>query len=315
VDENLLIKFIAGNASIEEQKQVITWIEMSDENKRSFAQLKNITVAADILSEDYNIKQIKKNALTKRFYSWSIHAAAILAIAFTCFFFGKNNEKNIWITNAKDQITEICVPIGESVSLSLPDGSSVKLNSGSVFRYSKLYGYKERDVYLKGEGYFNVRKGDKRFIVNTSFINVEVFGTEFNVSAYEEDRLVSASLYSGKVQVNNLSNNDKVILNPNSSYTFDKVTERSNVKTFSKKHNWTDNYFVANSDAIEFFVKKIERKYKVHIIVNPKLIGKCIYTGTFKGESLEDILHNMALASPIQYKIKENNTVTIEPKH
>lgn len=315
MDETLLIKFIAGDASLEEQKLVISWIEMSDENKKSFAQLKNITVAADILSEDYNRKQTKKKAYIKRLYSWSIRAAAIVVIAFICFYFGKNNEKKIWISNSREQFTEICVPIGESVSLLLPDGSSVKLNSGSVFRYSKLYGYKERDVYLKGEGYFNVKKGDKKFIVMTSLINVEVFGTEFNVSAYEEDRLVSASLYTGKVLVNNLSNNDKVLLTPNSSYTFDRVTEKSNVKPFNKKHNWTDNYFVANSDAIEFFVKKIERKYKVHIIINPKLIGKCIYTGTFKGESLEDILHNMALASPIKYKINENNTVTIEPKH
>ena len=313
MDENLLMKFISGDASADEQREVIAWIEANEDNKKTFAQLKNLSVAAELLSSEYQYNISRHKTFTRQVYSWSIRVAAIIIVAFSFFYFGKKDEKNIWVKNSKEHFTEVIVPLGESVNLSLPDGSGVRLNSGSTLRYSGLYGYKKRVVYLNGEGYFTVKKGDKKFIVKTSYLNIEVFGTVFNISAYEEDRLISASLYSGKVRVNNFSNLEDIILKPNTCYVFDKITEKSDIKSINKKYNWTDNYFVADSDDIDFFVKKIERKYKVKIIVNPVLIGKCIYTGTFRGESLKDILDNMALASPIKYEIKHHDTVIIDP--
>jgi ferric-dicitrate binding protein FerR (iron transport regulator) len=313
MDEILIIKFIAGQATPEEQLKVIEWIESSEENKKHFSQLKNLTVASDILSEDYRKKELQRRQTVKKFYIWSFRVASIIIIALSFFYFGRTNEHKAWIETSKQQNTEIKVPLGESVSISLPDGSTVDLNSGSKFRYSGLYGVDSREVYLDGEGYFSVKKGDKKFIVKTAILNVEVFGTVFNVSAYKEDRQVSTSLYSGKVEVRNFSKSESIVLKPNSRYTFDKITEKSDVRSITKKQNWTESYFVAERDDIDSFVKKIERKYKVKIIVDPRLSGKCLYTGTFRGESLEDILNNMAMASPIKYEIKYDNTVVIEP--
>jgi ferric-dicitrate binding protein FerR (iron transport regulator) len=313
MDENLILKFIDGGATPEEQQEVIAWIKSDEKNKKVFAQLKNLSVASAILSEDYNSRILQRKRVSRRIYSWSFRAAAILVIALSFFYFGKNKEHRTWLETSGQQNTEVTVPLGESVSLSLPDGSTVRLNSGSTFRYSGIYGVDTREVYLEGEGYFNVKKGEKKFIVKTAILNVEVFGTIFNVSAYKEDRQVTAALYSGKVEVRNFSKSESVILKPNSCYTFDKITEKSDIRNMSKKQNWTENYFVAESDDIDSFVKKIERKYKVRIIVNPKLSGKCIYTGTFRGESLEDILNNMSLASPIKYEIRDDKTVIINP--
>lgn len=313
MDELLIMKFIAGQATPDEQKKIIAWIEISEENKKRFAQLKNLTVASDILSEEYTKTRLIRRQAVKRFYTWSFRVASIIVIALSFFYFGKRDEHKTWMETSKNQNTEIKVPLGESATISLPDGSTVDLNSGSTFRYSGLYGVDSREVYLDGEGYFSVKKGEKKFIVKTAILNVEVFGTVFNVSAYKEDRQVSTSLYSGKVEVRNFSKSESIVLKPNSCYTFDKITEKSDVRCITKKQNWTESYFVADSDDIDSFVKKIERKYKVKIIVNPKLSGKCIYTGTFRGESLEDILNNMAMASPIKYEIKYDNTVVIEP--
>ncbi len=313
MDEILIMKFIAGQATPEEQLKVIEWIESSEENKKHFSQLKNLTVASDILSEDYRKKELLRRQTVKKFYIWSFRVASIIIIALSFFYFGQTNEHKAWIETSKQQNTEIKVPLGESVSISLPDGSTVDLNSGSTFRYSGLYGVNSREVYLDGEGYFSVKKGEKKFIVKTAILNVEVFGTVFNVSAYKEDRQVSTSLYSGKVEVRNFSKSESIVLKPNSRYTFDKITEKSDVRSITKKQNWTESYFVAERDDIDSFVKKIERKYKVKIIVDPRLSGKCLYTGTFRGESLEDILNNMAMASPIKYEIKYDNTVVIEP--
>ncbi len=314
MEEDLLLKFIEGKVSLKEQREIVEWIEQNEENKKIFAQLKNLSVASEILSEEQREHDSIQRQRVRKIYSWSLRIASILIIAFSCFYFGKKHEHTNWIETSELKNSVISVPLGESVCLTLPDGSTVNLNSGSILRYTGLYGINAREVYLDGEGYFKIKKGEKKFIVKTDIINVEVVGTEFNLSAYKEDRQVSTSLYSGKVEIKNLAKSEDIILEPNYCYTFDKITKRTIVKNITRKQTWTENYFVAESDDIISFVKKIERKYKVKIIVSPELAEKCIYTGTFKGESLIDILNNMSLASPITYEIKNDSTVIINPR-
>jgi len=314
MDEKLLIKFISGQANLKEQMDVLAWIEESEANKSNFARLKNLTVAADLVAEDYSKKSTKERSVVRSVIRWSLRAAALLVLGFSVFNYGKHHEKNSWIESSKEQITEISAPMGESVSLTLPDGSTVKLNSGSTLKFSKLFGYKERSVSLNGEGYFVVNKSNKRFIVKTSDLDITVLGTTFNISAYEEDKTISASLYEGHIAVFNQSLSERINLNPNDCYSYNKTSRRSSVKSVNKERDWIENYFIADSDNIEVFARKIERKYKVTILIDSALTGKCVYTGAFKGESLKEILDNMALASPIKYEIKKDNIVRIYPK-
>ncbi|MEN6569545.1 MAG: FecR family protein [Rikenellaceae bacterium] len=314
MEEDLLLKFIEGKASPKEQREIVEWIEQNEENKKIFAQLKNLSVASEILSEEQRERDLIQRQRLRMIYSWSLKIASILIIAFSCFYFGKKHEYTNWIETSELKNSVISVPLGESVCLTLPDGSTVSLNSGSTLKYTGLYGINEREVYLDGEGYFKIKKGEKKFIVKTDIINVEVVGTEFNLSAYNEDRQISTSLFSGKVEIKNLTKSEDIILEPNYCYTFDKITKKTIIKNITRRQTWTENYFVAESDDIISFVKKIERKYKVKIIVSPELTEKCIYTGTFKGESLIDILNNMSLASPISYEIKNDSTVIINPR-
>lgn len=316
MEQAKLIRFISGVSDANEQREVVSWIEQSPKHKRTFAQLKNMNVAVDLLAEEKECAvPIKRASYMQSVLRWSVRVAAVLIIGFSVFYLGRQNEKDKWIKSSAEQFTEVRVPMGESVSIVLPDGSTVQLNSGSVLRFSKLYGLESRELSLDGEGYFNIQESDKKFIVATSDINVEVLGTVFNLSAYNTDRIVTASLYRGKIKIFNSTLKETVILNPDDSYSFDKVSKKASVKGFNKQHGWIDNYFVANGDDIDVFARKIERKYNVHIIVAPNLIGTCRYTGVFKGESLEEILKNMAIASPITYEIKDKDTVVIHTRN
>lgn len=315
MDEKLLIKFISGKANLDEQSRVFAWIEESEKNKSTFASLKNLTVATNLLAVDYSKKNSKKRLFTKALTRWSIGAAALLILSFSVFNYGKHNEKKSWIESSKDQITKITAPMGECVCLTLPDGTAVKLNSGSYLEFSKLFGYKDRTVIINGEGYFEVNKNDKNFIVKTSDLDVIVLGTTFNICAYKDDNFISVSLFEGQVKISNQSIQEQINLNPNDTYTFNKGSKKSQVKSANRERDWIDNYFSADCDNIETFAKKIERKYKVKIIISPELIGQCVYTGSFRGETLKEILENMSLASPIKYQIKKDNTVIISPKN
>ena len=117
------------------------------------------------------------------------------------------------------------VPLGSQTKVILPDSSVVCLNSGSVLKYDPAFlRKKSREVYLIGEGYFEVQKNpEKPFIVHADDINVKVLGTVFNVRSYPEDSEIEVSLIKGKVNVFSASETrDNVILASDEQLTYDK---------------------------------------------------------------------------------------------
>lgn len=92
---------------------------------------------------------------------------------------------------------------GETYQILLPDGSKVWLNSASSLSFDSNIGRENyRNVKLKGEGYFEIAKSPKPFIVETESQKVEVLGTHFNIDAYgEKHGLIKTTLAEGKVKV------------------------------------------------------------------------------------------------------------------
>lgn len=83
----------------------------------------------------------------------------------------------------------ITAPRGEMASVTLPDGSTVELNSGSEIQYSRLFAYTNRTVDLEGEAFFSVQQGEHPFVVNANKSAVKVTGTAFNVRSWSEELL------------------------------------------------------------------------------------------------------------------------------
>lgn len=88
-----------------------------------------------------------------------------------------------------------------TTSVMLPDSTVVHLNAESSLRYPTFFAGEARRVELTGEAYFNVsRHPEKRFIVSTPCrSSIEVYGTRFNVEAYEEQDRISTTLVEGSV--------------------------------------------------------------------------------------------------------------------
>lgn len=113
------------------------------------------------------------------------------------------------------------VPRGGEYSLVLSDGTVVYLNAMSSLRYPVNFGKGVREVELTGEGYFQVRKDTARpFIVRTGEIKVQVLGTEFNVSAYEDETVVETTLVKGSVRVMNELEQESVVIKPSQQAVF-----------------------------------------------------------------------------------------------
>lgn len=310
-----VIKFIERKASLEEQKEVLAWIESSEENRKEFARLKNLSVAIDIAA----IGRGRRRIGIRRIAMWTMRAAAVLVAAVSVFLLGEAVQDRKWREKAAGQFTQITAPYGEVLHFNLPDGSKVILNSGSTLKFSQLFNERSRDVYLSGEGYFEVEKGQKNFNVvypmESPIFKLSVLGTTFNISSYEENRNVVTTLYEGSIQIEDLNTRESVELAPNNQHIYEKNTGISKIEPFDESYRWTDKYVEAEGEDISTFSKRLEKIFNVNIIIDDALIGNCSYTGVLPGGSLQQILENMTYVSPIKYSIKDSGkTIIIEGK-
>lgn len=96
----------------------------------------------------------------------------------------------------------LSIPKGGTYAVTLPDSSTVWLNSASTLTYPSRFDDRERVVFLEGEAYFEVRQSRGRpFRVVSAGQVVEVLGTEFAISAYADESEVRTTLVKGRVQV------------------------------------------------------------------------------------------------------------------
>ncbi len=109
-------------------------------------------------------------------------------------------------TDGTDQDDEISYSTiktknGTQYNVVLPDGSLVKLSANSSIRFPNRFEDKRR-VEVKGEAYFDVKRdATKKFIVYTDNQFIEVLGTQFNIKAYDDEKVTTTALISGSLLV------------------------------------------------------------------------------------------------------------------
>lgn len=207
---------------------------------------------------------------------------------------------------------------GAMFSMMLSDGSKVWLNAQSVLSYPVDFGDDRRDVFLTGEAYFEVAKDVNRpFFVWIDGVAVEVLGTSFNVSAYEQDSEQRVALLTGSVKVFRSADSlDLVTLSPfqelclnmeNGHYTVQKFTAREVLA-------WKEGLFVFKNDPLDVVLAQLQRWYDVEFILNEDLAGYR-YSGTIsRKESIENLLCILRLTNEIEFVMKPDKKIEVIPK-
>jgi len=142
---------------------------------------------------DVSDHQQKKND-TPRLFLWSAAALFTALLFFAGWYFWQPGIVTI----------ETVTGIGEIKTFALPDNSFVTLNGKSSLSYtSSLKTSPTREVWLNGEAFFEVKnsgtKEPRRFIVHSGDLDVEVFGTSFNVKKL--DSVTDVTLNFGKIKI------------------------------------------------------------------------------------------------------------------
>lgn len=184
-------------------------------------------------------KEINKELFTQpSLYRWSVAAAVLLlviGIASWGWFFSSPNPT---MMNSTTQWLSASATQGETLTLTLPDGSTAILNSGSNLRYPATFARKKREVQLDGEAFFEVTSNPKKpFIVKTEILTTEVLGTSFNIEAFPSQNKARVTLVTGKVRVQ--AGAQQCELHPSQQAVFHKTTQQIQVQTVAT-NDFTD---------------------------------------------------------------------------
>ncbi|MBO9154265.1 FecR family protein [Chitinophaga sp. GCM10012297] len=219
---------------------------------------------------------------------------------------------------------------GTRSHIKLADGTSVWLNSDSELKYPRRFKGGSREVYLKGEAFFDVAKdAEKPFVVHTETMHVNVLGTSFNIRAYPEDSVCEATLITGEVMVELKNSPEKKIrLRPaeklvvpnhgDSAVKYPTGLQPVIMKpTYSLKADsaiietaWVDNRLIFQDETFATLASRMERWYNVSIRFENAAIQQLRFTGIFGKEQLPQALQALQLTEHFNYSITDD-TVTI----
>lgn len=216
------------------------------------------------------------------------------------------------LNQTSGQVVQYVVPDGQKSKVILADGTQVWLNSGSTLSVS-MDNNNRRKVQLSGEAYFDVTKDKKvSFLVETKEYSVKVYGTQFNVRAYNDQIESEIILKEGSISILTKSKEEikmdpgqLFFLNSEKKYTLSEVNPDIYM-------SWKDNVLKINNEKLQDLKVRMEHWYGVKIRVdNYDRFKDLKYTLTIKTESLREMLDLMNYVTPLSYKI-EGESVSLK---
>lgn len=222
---------------------------------------------------------------------------------------GKIAEVNLTTSS----LNRIVVPYGKRSTITLSDGSKVWLNSGTQLDFPTTFTGETREISVNGEIYIEVEE-DKNipFIVNTKNMAIQVYGTSFNVTSYNDDENKSIVLVKGKVGVRTSGHKDEFTLKPNEmiSLSGNEVT-KENVNVYNYI-SWTQDILVFDETPISEILKKVGRYYNVQFDNLPEVTisDKTCSGKLFLSNNLDSVMMSISSISSTKYE-RNNNIINI----
>lgn len=311
MDKEILQRYVEGNVSPKEIIAVVDWLDADENNVREFMALHKLNDIS-LLNQPDNRADNQKKKRTISFRKIGYELAKIAAILIIFWGGTKLFETN---TTEESIVTyqTLYVPAGQRAELILPDSTRVWLNAHSKLIYPVSFGKGNRQVELNGEAYFDVVHNEKQpFIVKTRQMDIQVLGTEFNVTSYSSD--FEVSLLRGCIELSS----------PSLSSTY-KVKEKEHVKLKDNKlivnnitdydyFRWKEGLICFNNESVATIIEKLKLYYDIDIETHNKKFLNSRYSGKFRTkDGIEQVLKVLQIEHKFSYtKNNDLNLITIK---
>lgn len=269
----------------------------------------------DELVDEEDIQRIKRHIhakidkrrfTTKHMLRWMQIAAAIMlpiCLAVMGFMYHENKKY------ASIPMSKIATQLGEQVSVTLPDGTLVALNSLSELRYAAQdFCQANREVDFDGEAHYTVSKDASHpFIIHMAGMEIKVLGTEFNVINRKRESTAVVALINGSVKLTSFANGSTYTMQPNEVVTVNKQTGNMDIKRMENIQEtcaWQQKQMIYHDASFYKVVKDLERQYGIHIVNKAKT--KENFTGTLPTNNLDEAMKILS----VSYELKISKTKT-----
>lgn len=328
-------KYIAENPgkkelveeAVQEYRLLFTALAQADVEEQLDALKKKLTGSDSAPVVDLNPVGQVRPPWYRRFSSIAVAALAVIAIGLYVI-----RKAPRIPTPQHNTVQYICKP-GERKSFQFPDGTQVILNAGSELYLNEQYAKNTREVFLKGEAFFEVQHNAQvPFIVHTASMDVKALGTAFNVKSYNNEGKTEATLVRGLVEVTlKKDNNRKLLLHPDEKVMWKEgkinngagsshavTVSNLEVKPVKKNDNgdvkeiaWVQNNLAFEDEAFEEIAYQLNRWYNVNIQFESNDIKQYHFTATFKQEKIERVLDILKASKKFNYHINEGQNILI----
>lgn len=203
---------------------------------------------------------------------------------------------------------------GERANVTLPDGSTVILNSNSSLSYKpEDFTGGNRSVIFEGEGYFNIAKKEKSsFMVRTSLLDVNVKGTSFNLLSRDKERLASLYLETGNVELLATRSGAKIDMKPGDFVQLDHECMRflsGSKESGVASTAWRRGEYIFINRPLKDVVKSLECNSDTPIGLEDASLETIYFTGTLPAGNLLESLHILELSCGLKINQTGNKII------
>lgn len=323
IEPELLVRFLSGEASTQEQREVTRWIEADEQNRKYFEEFStiwNVSQAAGgfddaYLKEDWSkiqarievasINRSRKTRTRRSLVFQLARMAAVFLFAIGLYFVTQGVYRH-W------SLKEVTMASGvERVTLTLPDGSTVYLNSNSKLTYPEIFDDKAREVTLEGEAFFEVTKNSQKpFLIKTDPVTTEVVGTSFNINSKNNN--VAVTVFTGKVLLyKNKTDAIAMTVGEQGIYSDKGLTKK--VNRDPNLLSWKTNVLIFQNTPLTKVMSDLTEHFGQRIEIAPKMLEGCTLTSRFQDQTLEEILQELSVVFSIQVE-KRGDRITLTGK-
>jgi ferric-dicitrate binding protein FerR (iron transport regulator) len=312
--EHLILRYLTGTLTAEEQRAFASWMDESGENKKMVDDFRTIwettqekAVVTDFHTSEewakfesaFMTKPRKESKVRSLFTEpWLKVAASVLLVCLSSFVIYQ------FLIRSESVVVQTTT---NSTNFLLPDGSNVWLNAESTLSYKKDF-TERRNVTLQGEGFFDVKKdAEHPFTINTGDAEVKVLGTSFNVRAYDREGSTKVLVLTGRVSFETEDGPDKVVLTPGMTGILSNGNEISvDTEVDQNQLAWKNKELIFKRSPLRSVVKTLSEYFKKDIRIRNKDLEDCRFTGSFKNPSLDEVLESLTFALDLKMDNEQN---------
>lgn len=318
--EALMLKYLEQQATPEEQAELATWLNASPDHRQQYEQLKRVwTITAnptaipppDKAKAWQNVatkarlrqaedrpaapRSTKKRAWNRAWLALPVFLASVAVI---------------WLMIGQSpSMIEITAALGQVQTITLSDGTVVRLQSTGTLRYPEDFNQKDRIVLLEGLAYFDVRTTELPFHVQSNEADIRVVGTQFSVRSKEETTEVVVT--EGRVHVvAQKERAQSVELGPGEGVTVS-ATQINPLDQQIRQdtEDWIAGTIMFDSTPFPEAIARLSRIWNTSIIISTPDLESQTVTGGVRLEDIEQALNTLCLTleNTCSVRLEEEN--------